>query len=451
MYRLALVAVLGLALPLVGAHGQTSAADADGLTCDGLTATLVVPSPSPGAWVVPTFTGTAGDDVIVGSAERDVIDGAGGNDVVCGLAGNDHLIGGEGDDRLFGGLDRRYQADDGYYGDLVEPGPGNDRVDLGHDPQAEDLWEGESSRSWDVVSFAGAAGAVTVDLAAGTASGEGTDTIAPVVFAAGIIGSAHDDRLLGTDLQDLIVPGGGDDTVDARGGSDEVVTEPDGSEGVPDPGEDVVLGGAGNDQLWIGDVAHQVSGGGDSVVLWVRWGGGADLRGDGGADTIYGGGAARIDGGAGADHLEATVTDLSDPANINGGPGRDVLSLGLSRRVAPRGAHLVIGAPAGAARIAGQGVVARFTSMQGFDAQSPSFPEWLDVTWYGTARADRLDLEMYLGGWIRAYGRGGNDWLRTGYGRDHLDGGPGRDTLMGEGGRDRCVRGERLDSCEVRR
>ena len=443
--RVAAALVLAAAL----APAATTPASAVGEICDGRAATLVVPVPSPGTWNVPTFIGTAGDDVIVGSAERDVIDGGGGNDVVCGLAGHDELFGGEGDDRLFGGLDGAYMDDVGYLGDVVEPGPGNDYVDLGHDPRAEELGLGARSTSWDVVSFSKAAGPVTVDLAAGTSTGEGTDTIAMVVFAAGVVGSAYDDHLLGSDLRDLIGPGGGDDTVEARGGNDDVVAE-----GVADVGEDVILGGAGNDKIWLGGGAHQVSGGDDGDLIWARSGAGADLRGDGGPDTVYGYDAARIDGGAGADHLEATVTQLSGPsvpASIDGGPGRDVLSLGLSRRVAPRGAHLVIGAPAGTARIAGQGVVARFTSMQGFDAQSPSFPEWLNITWYGTARADRLDLEMYLGGWIRAYGRGGNDWLRTGYGRDHLDGGPGRDYLLGGSGRDRCLRGERLADCELRR
>jgi Ca2+-binding RTX toxin-like protein len=444
---------VGAALLLTAAFAPvaTAPASAVGETCDGRTATLVVPAPSPDMWDVPTFTGTPGNDVIVGSAERDVIDGAGGDDVLCGLAGNDELFGGEGDDRLFGGLDGDYWVDEGYYGDLIEPGPGDDYVDLGHDPRAEDVWSLESETSWDMISFSHAAGPVTVDLAAGTATGEGTDTIAAIVFAAGIVGSAHDDHLRGTDLKDLIVPGGGDDTVDARGGNDEVAAEGPGSEPGVGAGEDVILGGAGHDQFWIGDGAHLVAGGDGRDLIYVRWGAGADLRGDGGPDVIHGGGAARIDGGAGADHLEATITDLSEPASIDGGPGRDVLSLGLSKRVAPVGAHLVVGAPAGIARIAGRGVVTRFTSMQGFDASSASFPEWLNVTWYGTARADRLDLEMYLGGWIRAYGRGGDDWLRTGYGRDHLDGGPGRDHLLGGPRRDRCVHGERLASCEVRR
>ena len=34
---------------------------------------------------------------------------------------------------------------------------------------------------------------------------------------------------------------------------------------------------------------------------------------------------------------------------------------------------------------------------------------------------------------------------------DLLDGGAGRDGLFGNGGRDRCLGGERLSSCEVKR
>ena len=70
---------------------------------------------------------------------RDTIDGAGGNDVICGLDGPDDPHRGAGDDRLFGGLDGEYSIDDGYSADLITPGPGDDHVDLGADPQALDI------------------------------------------------------------------------------------------------------------------------------------------------------------------------------------------------------------------------------------------------------------------------------------------------------------------------
>ena len=52
---------------------------------------------------------------------------------------------------------------------------------------------------------------------------------------------------------------------------------------------------------------------------------------------------------------------------------------------------------------------------------------------------------------VRATGGGGADRLSGSRGPDLLDGGPGRDTLAGGGGKDRCLRGERLSSCERRR
>ena len=99
-------------------------------TCDGKVATIVVLL-EPGTFSSAPVVGTPGDDVIVGTEQNDTIDGAGGNDTICGLAGADTLVGGDGDDRLFGGADAEYFSDDGYFGDLLVPGAGDDHVDLG--------------------------------------------------------------------------------------------------------------------------------------------------------------------------------------------------------------------------------------------------------------------------------------------------------------------------------
>ena len=117
-----LAAALGLAATLTIAPLATaSPASAAGKTCDGKAATIVVQPTTtyPRPWVV----GTPGDDVIVGTDGLDRIDGGAGNDTICSLDGPDHVVGGAGDDRLFGGLDE-YYPDDDYWGDVVEPGPG---------------------------------------------------------------------------------------------------------------------------------------------------------------------------------------------------------------------------------------------------------------------------------------------------------------------------------------
>jgi Ca2+-binding RTX toxin-like protein len=231
--------LLAAALAPVAAVPATAVAE----TCDGKVATIVVPPPAPGGFRTDPVTGTPGDDVIVGTTWPDTIDGVGGDDTICGLKGDDHLLGGSGRDRLFGGLDEDYVTGEGYDGDVIEPGPGDDYVDLGYDPQSDDLDPADGPwQLWDRVSYLNSAGAVTVDLEAGTAKGEGTDTIA---HSAGIVGSPHDDVLLGSDGHDWIAGGGGDDFIDARGGHDRVTADHrDMGEGESaGPGDDVVLGG----------------------------------------------------------------------------------------------------------------------------------------------------------------------------------------------------------------
>ena len=69
-----------------------------------------------------------------------------------------------------------------------------------------------------------------------------------------------------------------------------------------------------------------------------------------------------------------------------------------------------------------------------------------------TFRGGRADELFYASARrVRATGGGGNDRLDGSRGADVLDGGPGRDVLAAGPGRDRCVRGERLSSCEIRR
>jgi len=96
--------------------------------------------------LVPTITGTPGDDVLRGTNGRDVIMGLGGNDtiaggngddVICGGDGTDVLDGGNGDDVLLGGA-----GDDVLRGangsDALVGGSGTDRLDQGRGKGTED-------------------------------------------------------------------------------------------------------------------------------------------------------------------------------------------------------------------------------------------------------------------------------------------------------------------------
>lgn len=150
-------------------------------------ALLVVGGPTADA-AACTITGTPGDDVLTGTAGPDVICGLGGNDVLRGRAGDDVLDGGDGADVLVG-----RDGDDELIG-----GAGHDGLVPG---RGDDVVDGGSER--DNVSYRDLDDGVTVDLAAGTATGPsaGDDVLTSV---AGMIGTTGDDTLLGTDGRDYV-------------------------------------------------------------------------------------------------------------------------------------------------------------------------------------------------------------------------------------------------------
>lgn len=442
-------ALLAACLVLPGA-AVSAASSAAAQTCDGEVATIVVPATD--AYPPPFVIGTDGDDVIVGSPGSDRIDGAGGDDTICGLEGGDRILGGPGDDRLFGGLDF-YDYED-YDGDHIEPGPGNDHVDLGHDPVVEEMSWG--NYEWDQVSYADAAGPVTVDLTAGTATGEGTDTIAPIVLVGGVEGSAFDDDLTGSEQIDWITAGGGEDLVDGRGGDDYLLAD-EPTRRLPQqttqvPGDDVVEGGDGNDEIEGGYGVDELRGGSGRDVLRVMDGeqGTRALGGPGrdglGTWGFLATGRATLVGGGGSDVFSPVIRGRADRVEVRGGGGQDRLLPGASLRAAPHGSKVVIDARSGRVTMKA-GTRIRFSSVSsfGFDGSTET-----RIHWWGSRRSEVLSfIEQY--GPVRAFGGGGNDRITGGWGRDLLDGGPGRDVLDGDKGRDRCLRGERVKACESRR
>ena len=105
---------------------------------------------------IPTLVGTSGNDVLTGTVGDDVIAGFGGDDVILGSWGNDVICGGDGDDRITAGLGL-------FEVNLVSGDAGDDEIVAG----------GTST----VVVYAFAPGSVKVDVAAGTATGWGDDTL----------------------------------------------------------------------------------------------------------------------------------------------------------------------------------------------------------------------------------------------------------------------------------
>lgn len=152
-----------------------------------------------------------------------------------------------------------------------------------------------------------------VDLAAGTATGEGTDTLV-LEGRIDLVGTDHADVLLGSNLDDSFLSLGGDDLVDGRGGgdslTDQVLSGPDDQ---AQHDADVFVGGPGGD--------HLDPGAGDDVV-----------RGGGGRDQVEDDlGVPDILAGAGSDQIDAAIVLDETEQRISGGSGSDHLLLGVDR------------------------------------------------------------------------------------------------------------------------
>ncbi|MDQ3940382.1 MAG: hypothetical protein M3238_03415, partial [Actinomycetota bacterium] len=268
-----------MALLVAASIGIGTPAAAARPKCEGKIATKV------GTAGDDTILGTKRADVIVARGGNDSIFGQGGNDVICGgpggdivipgsgddrilgqlggdliagQAGNDHIVGGrgpgdiaaflfspspvvvdltigsargEGRDRLLGieglgGSDHDDVLIGNDQSNTILAGAGDDEVDSG--PEFDGIQgEGGNDRidggaDNDVVFNFGAESPVTVDLAAGTQSGEseGEDTLSNIEGAGG---TELDDVLLGDDNDNFLLPGGGVDQVDGRGGDADTV------------------------------------------------------------------------------------------------------------------------------------------------------------------------------------------------------------------------------------
>ncbi|MBV5298660.1 MAG: hypothetical protein JZU64_11180, partial [Rhodoferax sp.] len=222
-----------------------------------------------------TLTGDAGNNVIEGLAGDDILSGGSGTDTASystaanyvtvnlslttaqntngagtdTLSGFENLIGGAGNDTLIGNAGNN----------VIEGGVGHDTLDGG--------------AGNDTASYASATGAVTVDLALGSASGAGFDGLSNM---ENILGSAFNDTLTGNGNVNVIVGGLGNDTINGGAGDDEL----DGSAGndtiYATSGHDWALGGDGDDIFhidaatpanlpWL--VSGEASVAGDTIIL----------------------------------------------------------------------------------------------------------------------------------------------------------------------------------------
>jgi len=328
------------------------------------------------------FTSGAGNDAFDGGADSDTADYSAATSAVNGnLVSN--LVSGLGVDsipnveNLVGGSAGDTLTGVGPEDNVITGGAGDDTIDCGGDATDE-----------DTVDFSDSAAAVTVDLDAGTATGNGSDTISNCEDVQGsdlndtITGDANDNGLFGGAGNDLIDGGDGGDTIDGEGGIDTV----DYSTRTASVSVDLTDNGAAG--FPAGDFVDGETGEGDAVNTENANLGSGD-------DTFIGNAFSnRVQPGGGQNVL-------------TGGTGGDTLDYSA-------------GYDAGATiNLAGGGVGT--DAIDGFENV------------IGTAFADVITGET---GSNTLRGGGGNDSLKGGGGDDSLYGGKGNDTVRGGSGDD---------------
>ena len=373
-----------------------------------------------------TLSGGNGNDTLNGGAGADSLDGGAGNDSLSGGVGNDTLIGGAGDDILDGGtgVDTVSYAGNGSAVTVnlstnLASGAGNDSLSgienvIGSGNNDTIIASAVDNRidggaGTDTISYEAATMAVTVNLAAGTATGgSGADTLISIENATG--GSGND-SLTGTDAANVLDGGSGNDTLNGGAGDDTLIG------GL---GDDVLDGGAGNDTASYANStvavtvdmvipANNVNVGQDSFISIESIVGSSfndTIAGDGTANQISGGaGDDTVSGGAGDDALSGGLGNDS----LSGGAGTDTVSYAASATA------VQINLQAGTATGEGTDTLAEIENI------------------LGSANADTLTGN---GGANLIDGGAGNDTINGGLGDDSIIGGLGNDNLTGGGGVD---------------
>lgn len=414
-----LLAVVGLVVPV--APGAEAAAP----MCHGHRATIVGPDRPHGHLI----TGTRGRDVIVGTDGHDLIRARGGNDLVCGRSGADRILGGRGDDRLHGGRDRTgYRADtDSSWavGDTIEGGPGDDLIDLGYDPGQVDSRLG-SPVERDTVTFHGSTHGVHVDLRAGRATGDGHDVIVGGPGFLWVRGSAHDDRILGSDGPDRVRLGRGDDVFRGRGGDDRA------EDGGHDSGRDRMHGGPGNDTLLTSSGGDLLAGGGGDDLLTGDHAWPISPRDPAVALPVD------IHGGPGDDDVRLTWIRRGD--RVSGGDGTDQLDVvfGDPREAGPAGADLADGTLSWGQESATATLFEKYY-LNAFAPLTLRGSDGPDLVGYA---APGLVAELGAGDDLLTWRPGWAESPRDDATDDTVDGGPGTDTVDVGAGNDTCTNTE---------
>jgi Ca2+-binding RTX toxin-like protein len=376
-------------------------------------------------------------EVIMGSASADTILGNGGYyDNVWAGNGDDSVVGGWGHDWLVGenGNDT-VRGEDG--DDLLQGRAGNDLLIGGN--------------GFDMVYYDQAPGDVVASIIAGGAGADGYGGTDAYVSIEGIVGSNHNDNLVGDGAANWLEGRAGNDSLTGGGGDDTILGG---------DGNDLLVGGAatdtyirtagqGDDVVSLGDGLDVLQFDTDSFLYDLDWWrDGNDLWIAGISNSAYdwnldgsvkiedhyagaGNGIAYVEANFGTDNLDFWGNDPS-----------------ISKIYTPHG---LIGTAQGpwSELITGDYTTATNDVISGGGALNAAAAETVDGSYRdlmsGGAGDDtifgssnRVDLgagdTIFGGDWLQGgdgndvlYGGGGNDQLRGDNGNDRLDGGSGND------------------------
>ncbi len=335
-------------------------------------------------------------------------------------------------------------------------GSGNDTmITSGADTFAGGLGDDSMDGAADsTVDYSSSTAAVTVDLTAGIASGQGTDTLSAGID--NVIGSPQGDTLNGDASANTITPGAGDDKVDGAAGLDTVSYSDATAAVTVDLTAGTATGGSGSDTL---KGIENATGSAFNDTLTGDTGDNV-LKGGAGNDTLAGNkGTNTLEGGAGVDAVDYSWS--ADPVvlalNCTVTPGSGATTGTVDTIKTMENATLTTGDdtfignefgntvwPNGGQNSLNGDCVAGGAGGGDTTNYSVGYTEGVTVNMAGgsTAGDSALNFENAIGTAFNDFitGNAASNTIQGGKGSDSIRGGAGDDTLRGQGGND-VVRG----------
>ena len=269
------------------------------------------------------------------------------------------------------------------------------------------------------------AGALEVQITAGTSSGEGLSGTSGADWIEGLGGG---DTINALGAGDVVFGGLGDDSIAGGGFADEAFGEAGNDTINGDGGNDFIRGGA-DDDLINGGAGNDTLGGDDNDDTLLGENGDDSLEGNDGNDRLEGGGGEdTLLGGDGHDR----ILGEENPDYIDGGRGDDTLqgAIGDDTIFGGEGNDNISGANAR-------------DSIDGGDGNDTILGQGQEDTLFGGADNDSINGGASADS---INGDAGDDTLDGGAFNDFVDGGDDNDIVLGNSGRDTLYGGSGNDT-----